>query len=100
MNNKLPLNQILQGNCIELLQQIPNDSIDLVFADPPYFMRVEGSLQRPEGSNFSGCDDLWDNAFSDNADYVNFSKLWLEECYRILKPNGSIWVIGSMQCIL
>lgn len=99
MTNKLPLNQILQGNSLKLLKSIPNNSIDLVFADPPYFMRVEGTLQRPEGSNFSGCDDSWDNAFSDNADYVRFSKLWLEECYRILKPNGSIWVIGSMQCI-
>lgn len=98
-NKVLPLNQILQGNSLELLKSIPDSSIDLVFADPPYFMRVEGTLQRPEGGNFSGCDDVWDNAFSDNADYVNFSKLWLEQCHRILKPNGSIWVIGSMQCI-
>ncbi|RDU58736.1 site-specific DNA-methyltransferase, partial [Helicobacter sp. MIT 14-3879] len=78
---------------------IPNDSIDLIFADPPYFMRVEGVLQRPEGSDFSGCDDSWDNAFIDNADYVAFSRQWLKECHRILKQNGSIWVIGSMQCI-
>ena len=61
-------------------------------------MRVEGSLQRPEGSYFSGCDDTWDS-FRDNVDYVNFSRNWLRECKRILKPNGSIWVIGSMQCI-
>lgn len=60
-------------------------------------MRVEGSLQRPEGSNFSGCDDVWDNAFSDNADYVNFSRNWLKECKRILKSNQHL--IGSMQCI-
>ncbi|RDU59299.1 site-specific DNA-methyltransferase, partial [Helicobacter marmotae] len=56
-------------------------------------------LQRPEGGNFSGCDDVWDNAFSDNADYVAFTQAWLTQCRRILKPNGSIWVIGSMQCI-
>lgn len=99
MQKQLPINQILQGNSLELLRTIPDSSIDLIFADPPYFMRVEGSLQRPEGSNFSGCDDAWDNAFADNADYVNFSRKWLEECQRILKPNGSIWVIGSMQCI-
>lgn len=99
MQNQLPINQILQGNSLELLRTIPDSSIDLIFADPPYFMRVEGSLQRPEGSNFSGCDDAWDNAFADNEDYVNFSRSWLKECKRILKPDGSIWVIGSMQCI-
>lgn len=98
-NKVLPLNQILQGNSLELLKSIPDSSIDLVFADPPYFMRVEGSLQRPEGGNFSGCDDVWDNAFIDNADYVAFTQAWLTQCKRILKPNGSIWVIGSMQCI-
>ncbi|WP_233707704.1 site-specific DNA-methyltransferase [Helicobacter aurati] len=88
----------MQGNSLKLLQTIPDCSIDLIFADPPYFMRVEGSLQRPEGSDFSGCDDIWDS-FRDNADYVKFSKKWLRECKRILKPNGSLWVIGSMQCI-
>ncbi|WP_066389591.1 DNA-methyltransferase [Helicobacter himalayensis] len=99
MQNQLPINQILQGNSLELLQTIPDCSIDLIFADPPYYMRVEGSLRRPEGSKFSGCDDVWDNAFLDNADYVNFTRSWLKECKRILKPNGSIWVIGSMQCV-
>ena len=97
--NTLPLNQILQGDSLKLLQTIPDSSIDLIFADPPYFMRTEGKLQRPEGNDFSGCDDVWDNAFADNADYVHFSRLWLEQCHRILKPNGSMWVIGAMQCI-
>ena len=97
--NTLPLNQILQGDSLKLLQTIPDSSIDLIFADPPYFMRTEGKLQRPEGNDFSGCDDVWDNVFADNADYVHFSRLWLEQCHRILKPNGSMWVIGAMQCI-
>lgn len=97
-SHQLPLNQILQGDSLKLLQTIPDSSIDLIFADPPYFMRVEGRLQRPEGSDFCGCDDVWD-AFTDNADYIRFSRLWLEQCHRILKPNGSMWVIGAMQCI-
>lgn len=97
--NQIPYNQILQGDSLKLLKTIPNDSIDLIFADPPYFMRTEGILQRPEGGEFDGCDDDWDNSFCSHQDYVDFSKIWLKECRRILKPNGSFWVIGSMQCI-
>lgn len=93
------LDSILQGNCIEVLQKLPESSVDVIFADPPYWMRVEGSLKRPEGGTFSGCDDKWDNAFSSNAAYSAFSREWLSECKRVLKPNGSIWVIGAMQCI-
>lgn len=95
----LPLNQILQGNSLELLKSIADSSIDLIFADPPYWMRVDGVLRRPEGSDFSGCDDVWDNQFSSNSDYSDFTHAWLSQCKRILKPNASIWVIGSMQCI-
>lgn len=97
--DKIPLNQIVQGNSIDLLKELPDSSIHLIFADPPYFMRVDGVLKRPEGSNFSGCDDSWDSVFKNNDDYKAFCEKWLKECYRILKPNGSIWVIGSMQCI-
>ncbi|MGX2983101.1 DNA-methyltransferase [Helicobacter sp. 23-1045] len=95
----LPLNTILHGNSLELLKTLPDSSIDLIFADPPYWMRVEGTLKRPEGSDFSGCDDVWDNQFGSTRDYSDFTRAWLTECRRILKPNGSIWVIGSMQCI-
>lgn len=95
----LPLNTILHGNSLELLKTLPDSSIDLIFADPPYWMRVEGTLKRPEGSDFSGCDDVWDNQFDSTRDYSDFTRAWLTECRRILKPNGSIWVIGAMQCI-
>lgn len=98
-NPKLPLNQILQGDSLELLKAIPSESIDLIFADPPYWMRVDGVLKRPEGDEFSGCDDLWDNQFATSADYSDFTRAWLTECRHILAPNGSIWVIGAMQCI-
>jgi modification methylase hinfI len=56
-------NVILQGDCIEILKNLPSDSADLIFADPPYWIRVKGVLKRPEGSDFNGCDDEWDNRF-------------------------------------
>lgn len=92
-------NAIICGDCIEEMKKIKDNSIDCIFADPPYWMRVEGILQRVEGTNYNGCDDEWDNQFSTLNDYETFTFNWLKECYRILKPNGSFWVIGSMQCI-
>lgn len=92
-------NIIIQGNCIEKMKDIPENSIDLIFADPPYWMRVEGELLRPEGSIFDGCQDEWDNAFNTNNDYNVFTRKWLSEVRRILKDKGSFWVIGGMQCI-
>ena len=77
---------------------IPPESIDLIFADPPYWLRVDGSLTRVEGTEFSGCDDEWDQ-FSSLKEYEDFTRRWLKACSRILKPTGSIWVIGGMQCI-
>ena len=90
---------IINGNCIEELKKIKSDSIDLIFADPPYWMRVSGVLTRVEGTEFEGCNDEWDNQFTTLKDYEDFTKEWLSECYRVLSPNGSIWVIGGMQCI-
>ncbi len=92
------MNQIINGNSIEVMNQMPPDSVDLIFADPPYWMRVEGTLQRVEGTAFDGCDDPWDQ-FETLEDYQDFTRNWLSACSRILKPNGSIWVIGGMQCI-
>lgn len=93
------IDKIFNGNSIEIMKSMPDNSVDLIFADPPYWMRVEGELRRVEGTVFDGCDDDWDNQFESNEDYAEFTRNWLSECYRILKPNGSIWVIGSMQCI-
>lgn len=91
-------NVIINGNSIEEMNKMKADSVDLIFADPPYWMRIEGTLKRVEGTDFDGCDDEWDR-FETLEDYEAFTKQWLEACYRILKPNGSIWVIGGMQCI-
>ena len=89
---------ILCGDSIEEMNKLPESSVDLIFADPPYWMRTEGHLKRLEGTAFYGCDDSWDR-FETLEDYQAFTRAWLTACYRLLKPNGSIWVIGSMQCI-
>lgn len=81
------------------MRKMPEESVDLIFADPPYWMRTSGKLKRVEGTEFDGCHDEWDNAFSSYEDYVRFTHEWLGEARRVLKPDGSIWVIGSMQCI-
>lgn len=90
--------KIINGNSIEEMKKLDDGCVDLIFADPPYWMRVEGVLQRVEGTDFDGCMDEWDQ-FESLRDYEAFTKEWLSECYRVLKPDGSIWVIGGMQCI-
>ncbi len=92
------MNKIINGNSIEILETIDENSIDLIFADPPYWMRVEGTLMRVEGTEFNGCNDEWDQ-FDTLDSYEVFTRKWLKACHRVLKPNGSIWVIGGMQCI-
>lgn len=91
-------NIIINGNSLDELQKFPENSIDLIFADPPYWMRTGNILTRVEGTEFKGCDDDWDK-FNSLEDYNDFTQKWLKACYRVLKPNGSIWVIGGMQCI-
>jgi len=91
-------NTILQGDCIEQLSKIPAESIDLIFADPPYFMQTEGELLRTEGTKFKGVDDSWDK-FENYAAYDAFCEAWLKECKRVLKKDGSIFVIGAFQNI-
>ncbi len=95
----MELNKIICGDTIDIMQALPNRSVDLIFADPPYWMRTTGILNRVEGTAYDGCADSWDNQFTTTEDYNHFTEKWLKECYRILKPNGSIWVIGGMQCI-
>ena len=92
------LNTIIAGDCLDNLALIPSDSVDLIFADPPYWMQTEGALLRTNGTKFSGVEDGWDK-FNTYKEYDAFSEKWLKECKRILKPNGSIWVIGAFQNI-
>jgi DNA modification methylase len=87
-------NTIIQGDCIEELKKIPDDSVDLIFADPPYNMQLKNALYRPNNTKVDGVDDAWDK-FSSFSEYDEFCTAWLSECRRILKDTGSIWVIGS-----
>ncbi|MEY4091810.1 MAG: hypothetical protein RLZZ496_992 [Pseudomonadota bacterium] len=86
--------QILRGDCIEQLKSLPSASVDLVFADPPYNLQLEGALNRPDQSLVDAVDDDWDK-FSSFADYDAFTKAWLTEAQRVMKPNATLWVIGS-----
>lgn len=88
------LDSILAGDCLEQLRKLPTGSVDLVFADPPYNLQLGGGLTRPDQSKVDGVDDAWDK-FDSFAAYDTFTRAWLAECRRVLKPTGTIWVIGS-----
>ena len=90
----LPLNQILDGDCIEVMNGLPAGSVDLIFADPPYNLQLRGELLRPDNSKVDAVDDHWDQ-FASFASYDKFTREWLAAAKRLLKPNGAIWVIGS-----
>ncbi|GGH59967.1 methyltransferase [Frigidibacter albus] len=90
----LPLNQILAGDCIEVMRSLPEASVDLIFADPPYNLQLRGDLHRPDNSKVDAVDDAWDQFASFEA-YDRFTRDWLSAAQRLLKPNGAIWVIGS-----
>ena len=90
----LPVDAILRGDCIEELRKLPDRSVDLVFADPPYNLQLGGDLLRPDNSKVDAVDDHWDQ-FESFAAYDAFTKAWMAECQRVLKDDGALWVIGS-----
>ncbi len=90
----LPLDTILAGDCIEGMKSLPDASVDLIFADPPYNLQLKGDLHRPDNSHVDAVDDDWDR-FDSFATYDAFTRAWLTEARRLLKPDGAIWVIGS-----
>ena len=87
-------NRLLRGDCIAQMAGLPDACIDMIFADPPYNLQLGGDLNRPDGSHVDAVTDDWDKFDSFGA-YDRFTKSWLKEARRILKPNGTIWVIGS-----
>jgi len=91
---KLPLNQIIHGDCIEILKSLPENSVDCVFADPPYNLQLSKDLYRPNMTKVDAVDDGWDK-FSDFKEYDTFTCHWLSASQRVLKETGTIWVIGS-----
>tara|TARA_E500000305_G_scaffold111859_1_gene128386 strand:- start:8758 stop:9870 length:1113 start_codon:yes stop_codon:yes gene_type:complete len=90
----LPLNQILAGDSIDVMNSLPEGSVDLIFADPPYNLQLRGDLHRPDNSKVDAVDDAWDQ-FDSFKVYDDFTREWLKAARRLLKPNGAIWAIGS-----
>ncbi|HJW79928.1 MAG TPA: site-specific DNA-methyltransferase [Beijerinckiaceae bacterium] len=90
----LPLDEVLIGDCIAALERLPPDSVDLVFADPPYNLQLEQALLRPDHSLVDAVDDAWDK-FASFAHYDDFTRAWLLACRRVMKKNATLWVIGS-----
>jgi modification methylase len=87
--------RVILGDSLKELKKLPTASVDLVFADPPYNLQLDGELLRPNNqTRVDGVDDDWDK-FADFAAYDRFTRAWLSECYRVLKPDGAIWLIGS-----
>ena len=91
---ELPLDQVLLGDCVRLMGMLPPASVHCIFADPPYNLQLRGELRRPDDSLVDGVDDDWDQ-FTDFAAYDAFTRAWLEECRRLLRKDGTIWVIGA-----
>lgn len=89
-----PTNTIIQGDCVQVMKTLPPQSVDLIFADPPYNLQLRNELLRPNQTIVDGVDDAWDQ-FGDVGDYDTFTRDWLSACRRILKDDGTIWVIGS-----
>src|SRR2546423_4942283 len=86
--------RIVVGDCVAEMAKLPAGSVDLVFADPPYNLQLQGDLKRPDDSRVAAVDDHWDK-FSSFAAYDDFTRAWLLACRRVLKPAGTLWVIGS-----
>jgi modification methylase len=86
--------EVLVGDCIEVMARLPAGSVDLVFADPPYNLQLGGELLRPNNSRVDGVDAAWDR-FAGFAEYDRFTRAWLDGARRLLKPDGALWVIGS-----
>lgn len=91
---RLPLDQVLQGDCVEILNTLPEKSVDLIFADPPYNLQLQGELWRPNMTKVEAVREAWDQ-FPDFSAYDRFSRAWLLACRRVLKDTGTIWVIGT-----
>ncbi|MEO7026757.1 MAG: site-specific DNA-methyltransferase [Caulobacteraceae bacterium] len=91
---ELPLDSVVVGDCIEAMAALPERSVDLVFADPPYNLQLGGELTRPDNSRVNGVEEAWDR-FESFAAYDAFTEAWMGACRRVLKDDGALWVIGS-----
>ena len=95
LNSKpLPLNRVVLGDCLEVMDRLPEASIDLIFADPPYNLQLSQELWRPNHTRVEGVADAWDR-FESYQQYDEFTRAWLGACRRVLRPDGGLWVIGT-----
>src|SRR5579862_7898950 len=85
---------VVVGDCVAEMAKLPAASVDLVFADPPYNLQLQGDLKRPDDSRVDAVDDDWDK-FASFAAYDDFTRAWLMACRRLMKPTATLWVIGS-----
>jgi modification methylase len=90
----LGANWVVRGDCRAVLADLPPASVDLIFADPPYYLQLQKELRRPNDTVVEGVDDDWDQ-FASFQEYDRFTRDWLAACQRVLKPTGTLWVIGS-----
>ena len=88
------MDQIFSGDNLSILAGLPERSVDLIFADPPYNLQLENELWRPNNTKVDAVDDAWDR-FDDFEVYDRYTEQWLSACRRVLKDDGTIWVIGS-----
>src|SRR4051812_37373590 len=88
------LDSIMEGDCIAAMNALPAGSVDLLFADPPYNLQLNGDLHRPDNSRVDGVEEDWDK-FGGFAEYDHFTRAWLAACRRLLTPTGALWVIGT-----
>lgn len=93
-HNQYPIDTIISGDCIQILKTLPEKSVDLIFADPPYNLQLEKELWRPNATRVNGVGESWDQ-FANFKSYDQFTQQWLVGCQRVLKDSGTIWVIGS-----
>jgi modification methylase len=87
--------RIVVGDCVAEMTKLPAASVDLVFADPPYNLQLQGDLKRPDDSRVDAVDDDWDK-FSSFSAYDDFTRAWITACRRVMKPTATLWVIGSI----
>ncbi len=99
MAAELPIDQILTGDTLEILPALPEASIDLIFADPPYNLQLQQVLWRPNLTQVDAVDDEWDQ-FEDFVAYDGFTRDWLKAARHVMKDTATIWVSGTYHNIL
>jgi len=97
--SQLPVNEIIQGDCVEVLKTFPEKSVDLIFADPPYNLQLRNQLLRPNQTVVDGVDDEWDQ-FADVAEYDAFTRNWLSACRRVLRGRSENRICGIMMATM